>query len=77
MLSRHSDTEGNVHRSPFIVQWPQPFLHHLQPRHTKCDEWHSWKTSRTEAKIQKENYFVRQVKCPVLLTDLYQTYVIS
>jgi hypothetical protein len=77
MLSRHSDTEGNVHCSPFIVDWPQPLLHDLQPRHTKCDAWHSYKISSTQAKIQKENYFVCQVKCPLLLTDLYQTYVTS
>ena len=68
--------EGNVHCSPLIVDWPQPTLHHLQPRHTKCDAWHSWKISRTQANIQKEIYFV-QVKCPILLTDLYQTYVTS
>jgi len=77
MLSRHLDTEGNIHCLTFIVDWPQPFLHHLQPSHTKCDAWHSWKISSSEAKIQKENYFVHQVKCPLLLTDLYQTYVIS
>lgn len=35
-----------------------------------------WKVSWTEAKIQKEMYFLGQVKCPSLYMDPYHTYTI-
>ena len=60
---------------PAILDRSQPNFHRLSHMRGKCGMWIFTKITSLKPEIQPKRYFVLEVKCPLLVTDRNQTYI--